>query len=86
MKPICVIAMYLVGLFLTHIPWLMLAQFCVSSAFYLTLICQLLHIVLIFTILKTTSVSGDYVALLYIPKFTCNIVFTCRYLCLLHIT
>jgi len=34
-----------------------------------------------------TSVSGDYVALLYdVPKFTCNVVFVCHYLCLLHVT
>jgi len=56
----------------------MLFPFRVSNAFYLTLICQILHIVLIFNNLQRTSVIGDYVALLYdVPKFTCNVVFTC---------
>jgi len=32
-----------------HLQWLMLAPFRVSNAFYLTLICQLLHIVLVFS-------------------------------------
>jgi len=49
MKTTSLIAVYLVGLeFFYHIQWLMLAPFRVSNAFYLTLICQFLHIVLIF--------------------------------------
>jgi len=59
----------------------------VSNAFYITLICQLLHILLIFNNLLRTSDIGDYDALLYdVPKITCNIAFTCYYLCLLHVT
>jgi len=80
MKTTSLIAVYLVGIFY-QIQWLMLAPFRVSNAFYLTLICQLLHIVLIFNNLLRTSVSGDYVALLYdVPKFATNVVFPCHYL------
>jgi len=45
MKTTSLIAVHLVGIFYRR-QWLMLAPFRVSNAFYLTLICQLLHIVL----------------------------------------
>jgi len=86
MKTTFLIAVYLVGIFYL-IQWLMPASFHVSSVFYLMLICHPLHVVLIFNNLYRTSVRGDNVALLYdVPKFTCNFVFTCHYLCLLHLT
>jgi len=64
MKTTFLIAVYLFGIFYL-IQWSMLAPFRVSNAFCLTLICHPLHVVLIFNNLKRTSVSGDYVALLY---------------------
>jgi len=46
MKTTFLIAVYLVGICYL-IQWSMLAPFSVSNAFYLTLICHLLHVVLI---------------------------------------
>jgi len=66
---------------------LMLASFRVSNAFYLKLICQILHSALIFNNLQRPSESSEYFALLYdVPKFICNVVFTFHYICRLRVT
>jgi len=45
-------SLYVVFIMFTNSQWLILAPFRVSNAFYLTLICQLLHIVLIIIIIS----------------------------------
>jgi len=60
-----------------------------QAFFYVMLICHPLHVVLIFNNLQRASVSGDNASLLYdVPKLHIapNFVFTCHYLCLLHVT